>query len=145
MDTECPQRKDGARQNQIVKNLKRYFQNKNHETLHQQRDIHEEPTQQQQQHHQRNLRAEESLVASQSSMHENAEFQEEYDASAEKDEFHKVQMEQFAFQVEEKMEYKRSLYGKELRRREDSHIRLVIFSRGRIAESTYGVFISKFN
>ena len=37
----------------------------------------------------------------------------EYDASAEKDEFHKVLMEQFAFQAEEKMEYERSLYFQE--------------------------------
>ena len=37
----------------------------------------------------------------------------EYDASAEKDEFHKVPMEQVAFQAEEKMEYQRSLYFQE--------------------------------
>ena len=35
----------------------------------------------------------------------------ECDSSAEEDEFHCVQMEQFAFQAEEKMEYHRSLYN----------------------------------
>ena len=53
----------------------------------------------------------------------------EYDASAEKDEFHKIQMEQFTVQAEETIEAQRNLYlqeaGEEVRRREESHGRLV--------------------
>ena len=56
-----------------------------------------------------------------------------HDPSAEKEEFHKVQMEQFAIQAEEKMVKRRNLYiqeaGEELRRREDSHF-AVPFPRG---------------
>ena len=62
---------------------------------------------QQQRDHQRNLRAEAVFMASQSSTQLHAEFRAECDASAEKDAFHKVQMEQFAFEVEEKVEYQR--------------------------------------
>ena len=52
----------------------------------------------------------------------------EYDASAVKDEFHKIKMEKFSSQAEA-VEDQRNLYlreaGEELRRKEDAHGRLV--------------------
>ena len=49
----------------------------------------------------------------------------EYDTSAEKDEFHKIQMEKFTVQAKETIEAQRHLYlqkaGKELRRKDDAH------------------------
>ena len=73
-----------------------------------------------------NLLGEASFLAPQSSTQLHAAFRKEYDASAEKDEFHKVR-------VEEKMEYKRRLYiqeaGEELRGREDAHGRLLHFMK----------------
>ena len=55
----------------------------------------------------------------------------EFDTSAEKDVFHKNQMETFAIQAEQTIEAQRHLYiqeaGEELRRKEDAHGRLVNF------------------
>ena len=81
--------------------LRRKYKKRNQEA-HQQRYIHEEKIHQQQRDH-RNLFAEASFLASQLSPQLNAEFGADYDPSAERDEFHKVQIEQFAFQAEEMM------------------------------------------
>ena len=81
--------------------------------------------QQKQWDHQRSLHAAASFMASQSPSEFITDFRSEYDASVEKDEL------QIAFQSEERMECKRSLYiqeaRKELRRGENSNSRLVHF------------------
>ena len=105
--------------NQVVSVSDEIIRKRNQEALHQQRDIHEEQIQQQKRDHQRNLRVEASFLASQLFSAVNAEFGADYDASAERDELHKVQIEQLAKQAEEMMEFKRNLYiqeaGEELR------------------------------
>ena len=68
----------------------------------------------------------------------------EYDASAEKDEFYKIQMEQFTVQAEETIEAQRNLYlqeaGEEVRRREESHGKLVK-SRTNCRNSTWSLHL----
>ena len=108
---------------------------KTHKALHHQRDIHQKQMQQQQRDSKSNLRAEASFTYL-SFLRSRTEFRTEYDASAEKDEFHEIQLEQLGFQAEEKMEHKRSLNtqeaGEELRRREASRGMLVNFFEGQL-------------
>ena len=86
-----------SRQQQIVRKIRRHYKHKGHEaSSYQQRSLHEEQLVYQQRDAQRNLRAELSMLAAQSSTQLNAGcHMVEYDSSVEKDELHRIQMEEF--------------------------------------------------
>ena len=83
------------RKKQIVRHVRRHDELEGHEALHQQQRLHEEQMVQQQWESEREFRAEASLIAVQNSTQLNAEFRMmEYDISSEKDEFHRLQMQE---------------------------------------------------
>ena len=107
MDTDSFQEKDRVRPRTKSPGMSdnEYYTKKIHEALHRQRSLHEEHLLQQPDDSQSNLRAEASVLASQSSTQLNAEIREmEYDTSAEKDEFHKIQMEKEEISVIRRLE-----------------------------------------
>ena len=114
---------------QIARNIRRYYKQKSHEALHQQRSF-----------SRRTVAAATKGFSKKSPCRSInagisvftqliAEFQSiKRDTFAEKDEFKSIQMEKFAFQAEETIEAQRNLYnqeaGEELRRNEDASSRL---------------------
>ena len=70
-----------SEEKQIARGLQRYYK-QNHDALHQQRSLHEEQLQQQHEDSQRNLRAEASILAAQTSAQLNVM---EHDTSPEMD------------------------------------------------------------
>ena len=121
------------RKKQIVRHVRRRDKQIGHEALHQQRSLHEEKLVQQQRDAQRNLRAEASMLAAQTSTQLHAQFHViEHHTSTNQEEFCRNQMQEFAIQAEETQ---RQLYfqeaGEQPRRNEDGSGSLVNYLEGR--------------
>ena len=124
------------RKKQIVRHVRRRDKQIGHEALHQQRSLHEEKLVQQQRDAQRNLLAEASMLAAQTSTQLHAQFRVMgHHTSAEQDEFYRNQMQEIAIQAVETTDAQRQLYfqeaGEEPRRNEDGSGSLVNYLESR--------------
>ena len=100
-------------------------QHNGHEAFQQQQRPEEEQLAQQQWEADRQLRAEATIIAAQTSSQLHAEFRMmEYDTSTEKGEFNRIQMQEFAIQTEDAFDAQRPVYaqagGEEVKRRKNA-------------------------
>ena len=98
-----------SREKQIVRNLRRHYEQEGHEALHQQQRLSTEQIEKQQWEAERQLRAEATITAAQTSTQMNAEFRR----MAEKNEFNRIQRQEFAIQTEEANDGQRQIYAQE--------------------------------